>query len=285
MFRRGFFMGTLGLLLSAALSGCAPESIAAEPTLIPTAPLVDQTPLVFIPAGGFEMGNAYDLDEMPPHRVLLPGFWIDKTEVTNAEYAQCVQQDVCQPPLRRSSYSRPDYIGNPKYDSYPVIYVTWDDADTFCWWAGRRLPTEAEWEHAARGDDGRIYPWHDQPPQPSLLNFDFSVGDTSPVGSYLSGASPYGVLDMSGNVSEWVADWFEKDYYSQSPIYDPMGPAATKARVVRGGSWLDNPNMVRVDLRVGYPPDSAFVNLGFRCAESVLSSQGTAPAVGHRALR
>lgn len=285
MSRHFLRMGVSGLLLAAVLSGCASAPApAASPPPAAFHPL-DRIAWVLIPAGQFIMGNAYDPGEMPPHRVLLPAYWIDRTEVTNSQYAQCVLQDVCQPPVRFNSYSRPDYFDNPLYADYPVIYVDWDDADTFCRWAGGRLPTEAEWEQAARGADGRTHPWGDQPPGPSLLNFDFSVGDTAHVGSYPSGASPYGILDMAGNVSEWVADFFQKDYYFRSPLSDPMGPAATSAHIVRGGSWLDDPNMVRADLRVGYPTGSAFVNLGFRCAESVPNSQGTPMAVGRHFLR
>ncbi len=231
------------------------------------------------------MGNTYDRGEMPLHRVLLSSFWMDRTEVDNEEYGQCVAKGVCQPPASFSSYSRPDYFGNALYAAYPVIYVTWDDADTFCRWAGGRLPTEAEWERAARGGMGGTYPWGDQPPADSQSNFGFDVGDTSPVGAYPSGASPDGVLDMAGNVAEWVADWFQRDYYSLAPLSDPSGPGATGARVVRGGSWLDDSNMVRADLRLGYPPDSAYVNLGFRCAESTWALPGLPGAVGGIILR
>ncbi len=223
---------------------------------------------VLIPPGQFQMGNGYDRGEMPPHRVLLSSFWMDRTEVTNAQYEECVTDAACDPPVRFSSYCRPQYFDDPEYNAYPVVYVNWDDADTYCRWAGGRLPTEAEWEYAARGSDDRSYPWGNQTPERSMLNFDFSVGDTSPVGSYPLGSSPYGVLDMAGNVAEWVADFFENNHYLQSPLSDPTGPVATNAHVVRGGSWLDDPNMVRSDLRLGYPTDSAYTNLGFRCAES-----------------
>lgn len=249
--------------------------MAVEPPLSSTVPGDPTIQRILIPRGRFEMGNAVDRGEMPLHRVLLSSFWIDRTEVTNADYERCMLAGICQPPVRSSSYSRPEYFGNPNYADYPVIYVTWEDADSFCQWAGGRLPSEAEWEFAARGPDERIYPWGDQAPLAGRLNFDFSVGDTSPVDSYPSGASPYGVLDMPGNVAEWVADWYASNYYTQSPSSDPTGPAATDERVVRGGSWLDSASMVRADSRLAYPPDSAFVNLGFRCAESTSAPPGS----------
>ncbi len=285
MFQSRLLMGALGLLLAATLSSCSPRAVHPSPGSPSLEPLIDRMHLVFIPAGQFGMGNTYDRGVMPLHRVLLRGFWMDRTEVSNAEYGQCVAEGVCQPPTSFSSYTRSEYFGNPTYAAYPVIYVSWDDANSFCRWAGGRLPTEAEWEHAARGEAGGMYPWGDQPPTDSLSNFGFGVGDTSPVGNYPSGASPYGVLDMAGNVAEWVADWFENDYYSLAPLSDPMGPGETGAHVVRGGSWLDNAIMVRSDLRLGYPPDSAYVNLGFRCAESAQALPGLAGAAGGTILR
>jgi serine/threonine-protein kinase len=277
----------LGVLLVATLSACGAKSAAINP-VAPAVPAVspkDEIPLVLVAAGKFEMGSDHYRDEEPLHVVGLRSFLIDQTEVTNAEYAHCLQQGFCQPPQRLDSYSRPEYFGNPQYDAYPVIYVTWDDADTFCKWAGRRLPTEAEWERAARGSDERIYPWGDQPPQANFLNYDFNLGDTSPTGDYPLGASPYQVLDMAGNVAEWVADWYDPAYYSESPYSDPGDSLATKYRVVRGGSWIDNRYAVRAGLRRYYPPDSAFVNLGFRCAESTPAPQGSYMGGGHRTLR
>ncbi len=286
MSRSGLCRGILGLLLAVTISSCTPETGSVQAVVIPTQSWpIDHIPRVFIPAGQFEMGNSYDKNVMPAHVVELRSYWIDRTEVTNAQYGQCVTEGVCQQPVRLSSYTRPEYFGNPEYNDYPVIYVTWDDADTFCRWAGARLPTEAEWERAARGSDGRIYPWGNEWPQASLVNFNFSIGDTSPANDDASGASPYGVLNMAGNVAEWAADWFQGDYYSQSPLSNPMGPGATGSHVVRGGSWLDNPNAVRADLRVGYPSESAFVNLGFRCAESTWAPPVFAAGAQRRTLR
>ena len=183
----------LSLLALLSVSGCAAPPAPAEPASV-YSPLPLQKsdhPLVFVPGGKFQMGSVdHQLQEVL-HPVMMNSFWIDRTEVTNAQYARCVEQDVCQTPRDFNSYTRPQYFGNPRYDVYPVIYVTWDDADTFCRWNGGRLPTEAEWEIAARGSDERIYPWGNVPPQPTLLNFDFSIGDTDSVGRYPAGASPY----------------------------------------------------------------------------------------------
>jgi eukaryotic-like serine/threonine-protein kinase len=262
----------LGILLVVILSACGP--LATPPTNLPDVDTVQVTskdgiPLVFVPGGEFEMGSENHPAEEPVHTVDVDAFWIDQTEVTNALYARCVEEEACLPPERVSSYIRQAYYGNSQYDNYPVTYVNWYDADAYCKWANRRLPTEAEWEKAARGTDQRIYPWGSQFPGKDMLNFDFNLGGTVEVGKYPSGASPYGVLDMAGNVSEWVADWYDTQYYSQSPALDPLGPETGKYRVVRGGSWFHNRNFVRATFRFFYEPDSAFVNLGFRCAITI----------------
>ena len=135
------------------------------------------------------------------------------------------------------------------YAEHPVVNVNWDQANAYATWAGGRLPTEAEWEKACRGTDGRIYPWGDEPPTAELANFANNVGDTTPVGSYPNGASPYGALDMAGNVWEWTADWYAADYYANSPPANPPGPATGDVRVVRGGAFDYNENDVRCAAR------------------------------------
>ena len=227
----------------------------------------DGMTLVYVSAGEFKMGAENHTDEEPVHTVNLNAYWIDQTEVTNSMYAKCVSAGTCQPPARENSATRKKYYGNSEFATYPVIYVTWADASAYCKWAGRHLPTEAEWEKAARGTDARIYPWGNNVAAQGLLNFYYYVGDTSAVGSYSAGASPYGAQDMAGNVGEWTADWYDKAYYAQSAASNPTGPTTGMYRVVRGGAWLDHEFSVRSALRLFYEPNSAFIDLGFRCAE------------------
>jgi formylglycine-generating enzyme required for sulfatase activity len=226
----------------------------------------DGATLVYVPEGEFIMGSNFGSDEQPTHTVYLDAFWIDQTEVTNAMYAKCMSAGACQPPLGNSSSTRSSYYGNSEFNDYPVIYVDWNQAKTYCAWAGRRLPTEAEWEKAARGTDGNIYPWGNDAPNNNLLNYNSAVGDTTEVGKYPGGKSPYGAYDMAGNVWEWVNDWYRENYYQSSPVSNPLGPESGQYHVVRGSSWYDNYG-VRSAFRGQF--DSMYGNiLGFRCAVS-----------------
>lgn len=223
--------------------------------------------LVYIPAGDFIMGSSDTevktfSDERPEHRVYLDAFWIDKTQVTNTMYALCVNTGVC-------SYSVSPEINprftNPAFANHPVVYVTWEDAITYCTWEGGQLPTEAEWEKAARGPYGFQYPWGHTHPNPSLVNSNNTVGDTTPVGSYPDGQSFYGVLDMDGNVREWVADWYNNSYYKGSPYKNPQGPSEGTERVLKGASYQDPYLFSRATNRLSHFPGSPGMYRGFRC--------------------
>ena len=188
-------------------------------------------------------------------------------------YQACEKAKVCQKPSLSGSYSHLSYYGNQKYANYPVFFVSWVDARDYCTWVGRRLPTEAEWEKTARGTDERIYPWGNTSPICSLANFTTNgrtcFGDPSPVGSYLDGASPYGALDMAGNVMEWINDRYDPAYYSRSSQSDPPGPDNSDYRVIRGGSWYTDGSGLRATNRNFENPYNSYDTLGFRCARSV----------------
>ncbi len=272
----------LGLILLA--SSCQPtDNLSALDQAQHRTTTIRFSDMSVVPAGTFQMGcdlahnggfGCYNSDEQPLHTVYLDAYRIDKTEVTNAQFAQCVAAAGCTAPQDTNSWTRSPYYGNPTYDNYPVINVNWSQADAFCRWAGKRLPTEAEWEKAARGaSDTRAYPWGDAAPNCALANSYFSsacVGDTSATGSYPDGASPYGVLDMAGNVVEWVNDWYGDSYYNSSPQSNPTGPATGTERVLRGGGW-DNfgDGGLRVAARYHFSVDFTLTPqryfIGFRC--------------------
>jgi formylglycine-generating enzyme required for sulfatase activity len=241
-------------------------------------------PLVFVPAGEFTMGSSatsaladcqnlrsdcrldWFTNAEPSHKVTLDAFWIDQTEVTTKQYAACVSAKKCKPPFQNNSYTRKSYFGNPSFDNYPVIYVSWYDAESYCQWAKRRLPSEAEWEKAARGTDERTYPWGNEPPNKNLLNYNLDVGDTTAVKTYPKGVSPYGAYDMAGNAWEWVNDWYDENYYRASPLSNPLGPYTGKDKVSRSSAWIFYDFDVRVTDRYGNYPKTTNNVIGFRCA-------------------
>ena len=255
------------------------------PTLIPTPPATPQTwtrptdgmLMVAVPAGRFLMGSPEGegvFNERPQHSVALDAFWIDQTEVTNAQYRACVDAGACSPP---TCWSRAEISG----ERQPVVCVDWQQASSYCAWAGVRLPSEAEWEKAARGTDGRKYPWGNDEATCDYAVFDDGSGAPGcgrgqaawPAGSKPQGASPYGALDMAGNVWEWLADWYAPDYYTRSPEGNPTGPETGRSRVIRGGSWRFDRYFLRAAYRAGDTPVSRHIDLGFRCAVSAASER------------
>ena len=263
---------------------------------------------VYVPAGEFLMGSADSdseagSDEKPQHKVTLDAYWMDRTEVTNAMFAQFVAASDYKTDAEKAGTG---FIYNPTsknwettagadwqhprgpgsnlagLDQHPAVLVSWNDAAAYCAWAGHRLPTEAEWEKAARGTDGRKFPWGNQGVAGDFLNFadrnlavdgaDKNVDDgyqfTAPAGSYPKGASPYGALDMAGNVWEWVADWYDEKYYTSSPPQNPEGPESGQYRVLRGGSWYGDQWVARAAVRYRFVPDGRYDDVGFRCARS-----------------
>ncbi|MBI5877338.1 MAG: SUMF1/EgtB/PvdO family nonheme iron enzyme [Chloroflexi bacterium] len=263
-------------LIALSAGGGVPGYVpAATPSPAPSAPRLGEErvfgsgAMVYVPAGDFKMGsNTNWNDEKPQHRVALDGYWIDKTEVTNAQYAKCVTAGACSAPVSLLSYTRPHYYLNAQYSNYPVIYVSWNDAQNFCGWDGKRLPTEAEWEKAARGTDGRVYPWGNEFEKSRLNSIDGGAGDTTTIGSYPQGASPYGALDMAGNVWEWVADRYSDTYYQNAPTLDPKGPDSGSSRVLRGGSYDFGAASARASGRIGSKGPLMYNYVGFRCAGS-----------------
>ena len=232
----------------------------------------DGMTLLYVPAGEFTMGNNSNIsvkyaDERPMHKVNVASFWIDQTEVTNEMWALCVQANVCEPP-DRYSMTRENYYGATEFADYPVIVsYDWDKAKTYCEWAGRRLPTEAEWEKAARGTDGSTYPWGEGV-DCNKANYGNCVGDTPEAGKYPAGGSIYGALDMAGNVWEWVSSLYKTYPYSGIDGREDLN-TDDFSRVMRGGSWLDSGTDVRSDIRSwGIPPIDNTLTVGFRCARS-----------------
>jgi formylglycine-generating enzyme required for sulfatase activity len=243
--------------------------------------------MVFVPAGEFFMGSnpgdgasegytPYE-NEYPRHSVSLEAFWIDRAEVTNAQYRQCVEAKHCSDPKESASETRQSYYGDPKFDEYPVVNVTWYQAVAYCTWARARLPKEAEWAYAARGPESRFYPWGDtfdglrlnycdkkcQYGYADQTNDGFE--DTAPVGNYPAGASWVGAVDMLGNVWEWVWDWHSL-YPGHEWLEHPNSYPEQTYRLIRGGSWDTSRGHARNAFRNWYLPDEYSSSIGFRCA-------------------
>ncbi len=265
------------IMVIASISGCNEDDLVLDDGREE----IDTGEMVLIPAGEFLMGSSEEdveqfliefiyrrpsrfENEQPQHVVYLDAFYIDKYEVTNAQYKRFLDETGRMPPLYLNDdlYNQPDQA---------VMAVTWEDAAEYARWAGKRLPTEAEWEKAARGTDGRIWPWGDEWDNTLLNANDVGAVDgyvyTAPVGSYPEGVSPYGVHDMAGNVWEWTADWYDENYYEYSPKINPKGPESGEAHVARGGSWDMNLDFTRCPSRFGINAGSLLT--GIRCARSI----------------
>ena len=275
-----------------------------EPTPTPTLAPGDKTTrekdgmtMVYVPGGEFTLGmntaeqyancekffyscNPGEFSIDTTRTVKLDSFWIDQMEVTYAQFAKCVEAGICE--LTNGQATRCVTLGNcdmtkladgwsasikPEYLDHPVVNVNWLDAERYCDWVGARLPTSSEWEAAARGTDGRIYPWGNESPYKTLLNYNHT-GDTTVVGSYPEGASPYGALDMAGNVSEWVSDWYSDDYYVLADPNNPQGAATGEYRIMRGSSWFDWDADVALSVFTVHRPQNYDILYGFRCAAS-----------------
>jgi formylglycine-generating enzyme required for sulfatase activity len=292
----------LGAVITAGLSAWAldvadvtrewtPEGkkVAAERAKLPA-----HDEMVNIPAGTFLMGsdkkvdrNAY-LPEFPQRKVYLDAYEIDKFEVTTVQFLKFVLA-TNRSPLIDWQYEGGNF--QETMASHPVMHVSWFDADAYCTWAGKRLPTSAEWEKAARGEDGRIYPWGNEPAGLSRANFG-RTGLSGPVrdrperlllyppiisvDKYENAVSPYGVYQMSGNVAEWTADWYDPGYYKKAPDRNPKGPDKGTQKAFRGGGWIDSTPSVRPAQRNGTDPNTKMNWLGFRCARDVKQPAGSA---------
>ncbi|GAB4541161.1 MAG: hypothetical protein Kow0063_31760 [Anaerolineae bacterium] len=250
---------------SAEAAAEAQPAATVEPTLSPQPEPPASTDMATIPAGPFTMGYDGGLaDETPPHQVELPEYQIDLFEVTNAQFASFVEATGYQSEAERAGSNRVwrDEWGEGE-DNHPVVRVTWNDAIAYCEWAGKRLPTEAEWEKAARGPEGFIYPWGNTYDAAKANGRDSGLRSTVAVGSYGEGVSPYGVFDMAGNVREWTAD---PGYFPYPGNNTPSSYYGDELRVLRGGGWFDDAADLRTTRRNPTSPTAANWDIGFRCA-------------------
>jgi formylglycine-generating enzyme required for sulfatase activity len=236
--------------------------------------------MIAIPATTFTMGSPPGLgeaDEQPAHPVSLSAFEIDRLEVTAGQYWQCVAAGVCAAPANYASQTQSHYLNDPAFDNHPVINIPWTEANHYCNWRGKRLPTEAEWEMAAGWDVANKaklqWPWGNEAGQGQGNVGDTSARDAAAAGSFPTDRSPFGVMDMAGNVSEWVLDWYKVDYYSIADETDPLGPTHRRGqgtgRVVRGGSFTDPLVEARTANRRHQAETYGYPIVGFRCAKSL----------------
>lgn len=225
---------------------------------------VDRMEILYVPGGNFEMGTTELTYTKPVRTVDVNGFYIDKYEVTNGQYRECVSEGACQFGGDNTSNTEEHYYDNPVFANHPVININWYEARDYCKWVGGDLPTEAQWEKAARGTDGRRYPWGDFEPNKSKANYNQNEGDTMSVGSYSQNVSPYGAMDMAGNVWEWTLDWYA-DSYNPSDTDNPSGPTAGQFRTIRGGCWYYEATFIRSAHRSKQNPLYRYYNVGFRC--------------------
>lgn len=242
--------------------------------------------MVYIPEGEFTMGSNEDDDEKPPRKVYLEAYWMGKTEVTVKQYMKFVNETKTNFPgwLEKGSKNNVETGTDENYkkfgpalrgDNYPIIGISWHDASAYCDWLSNeigfsfKLPTEAQWEKAARGTDGSKYSWGNQEPNEYLANFNKNIGKTSPVGLHPAGASPFGLLDMAGNVWEWCSDWYDPDYYKNAPKNNPVGPGGGSSRVIRGGCFFNPSRSLRCSDRGYYTPSDRLSFIGFRLCQDV----------------
>jgi formylglycine-generating enzyme required for sulfatase activity len=288
MFR--FLMTALTLCSLLFPTGAATLAAPASQTNPPTGQLApeitgkDDAPLILVPAGPFPMGvppgdRDGGRDEYPRHEVYLDAFYIDKYEVTNGRYLEFVRTTGHRAPQHPKDPTRNLWKGNTMPESVadrPVVNVDWQDAKAYCAWTGRRLPTEAEWEKAARGADDRRFPWGNVEPTHKHLNYNQRwIGEKTlmPVGSYEAGKSPFGAYDMAGNVWEWVNDWYDPLYYEKSPAKNPPGPESGTHKVVRSSGWQVETPMVRIFTRIKSDPTVRNESTGFRCAANAAEAK------------
>jgi len=241
---------------------------------------IDGAEMLKVAAGDFLMGSDDgESDEKPLHKVTLEDYYIYKYAVTNSMYCNFlnairIDESVVDKWLEIEDDHCHIYVDNgvyrvnDEYGDYPVVCVSWYGADAYSRWAGKKLPTEAEWEKSARGTDGRLYPWGSEWDENKCAHC-YSSGKVLPVGSYPHGISPCGLMDMSGNVWEWCSDWYDKDYYTNRPDESPFGPASGEEKVIRGGSWKNDSRSCRCANRQKYTPENRNYSLGFRCVKSL----------------